>query len=212
MSGGSIEGCMRVFILLLLGAASAWPQMFSAGVKAGVPFTDFLDSTSSGRAFFNPTTNRYLVGPTAELRLPAGFGLEIDALYRHFSYTGANTAVDVVTNLRTSGNSWEFPILLKYRFPMPLVRPFVDGGVAFNTLSGLKQTIVTTVLPDRSTSITNNNTMGVVLGAGLDIHAILLHVSPEIRFTRWTNQQFLSANGLLHSNLNQAEFLVGFTF
>ncbi len=207
-------------MLMLLGAVSAWPQLFSAGVKGGVPFTDFLESASTGRVSFDPTTYRYLVGPTAELHLPAGFAVEFDALYRHFSYTGTISGVDAITNSRTSGNSWEFPILLKYRFPVPLARPFVDGGVAFNTLSGLKQTIVTTVLPNHSSTVTNenpaevqnNNTMGVVLGVGLDIHAILLHVSPEIRFTRWTNQQLLSSNGLLHSNLNQAEFLVGITF
>ena len=211
---------MRVLVLLLLGSAPAWPQLFSFGVKGGVPFTDFLNSTTNGRTFYDPTTNRYLIGPTAELHLPFGLGIEVDALYRHFDYTGTSTSVDVFTNLSTTANSWEFPILLKYRFPMPLVRPFVDGGLAFNSLTGLKQTITTTVIPGRTSTVSNtnpaelqnNNTMGVVLGAGVDIHAIFLHVSPEVRYTRWTNRQFLSANGLLQSNLNQAEFMVGITF
>ena len=211
---------MKSVILLLLGSLSGSAQLLSVGVKAGMPFTDFLESTTNSRTFYNPTTNRYLVGPTAELHLPLGFSAEIDAIYRHFNYSGSSFGVDVLTNFRTTANSWEFPILLKYRFPTPLIKPFVDGGIAFNTLSGLKQTITTTVLPNHTTTVSNdnpvelqnNNTMGVVVGAGLDIHAIFLHVSPEVRFTRWTNQQFLSANGLLHSNLNQAEFLVGITF
>jgi len=51
-----------------------------------------------------------------------------------------------------------------------------------------------------------------VMGVGLDIKALLIHVSPEVRYTRWGAQHFVDPNGLLHSNLNQAEFLVGITF
>src|SRR5579885_3267092 len=178
---------MRALLLLFLAAASAWPQIISFGVKAGLPFTDFLDTASSGRVNFSTVTNRYLVGPTAELHLPAGLGLEVDALYRHFSYQGTTSGVDTLTSQSTTAGSWEFPILLKYRFPTPLVKPFVDGGVAFNTLTGLNQTITNTVFPSRTTttSTTNpaqlneTNTMGLVLGAGLDIHALFLHVSPS---------------------------------
>ena len=54
--------------------------------------------------------------------------------------------------------------------------------------------------------------MGVVLGAGVDIHAIVMHISPEVRFTRWNSAQISDTAGLLNSNRNQAEFLVGFTF
>jgi hypothetical protein len=63
-----------------------------------------------------------------------------------------------------------------------------------------------------------NTTAGFVIGGGIDIHAIFLHISPEIRFTRWNSTQISAAGstldtvGLLHSNLNQGEFLVGFTF
>ena len=51
-----------------------------------------------------------------------------------------------------------------------------------------------------------------MIGAGLDIHALILHVSPEFRYTRWGAQHFLSSNGGLGSSQNQAEFLVGITF
>jgi hypothetical protein len=54
--------------------------------------------------------------------------------------------------------------------------------------------------------------MGFVVGAGVDIHAIFLHISPEIRFTRWNSAQISDSAGLLHSNQNQGEFLVGITF
>jgi len=51
---------------------------------------------------------------------------------------------------------------------------------------------------------------GVVIGGGIDIHVIVLHVAPEIRFTRWARTT--STSRLLNSSKNQAEFLVGFTF
>jgi hypothetical protein len=51
-----------------------------------------------------------------------------------------------------------------------------------------------------------------VLGAGLDVKALLIHIAPEIRFTRWGARHFIDPNGLFNSKQNQAEFLVGITF
>jgi len=102
----------------------------------------------------------------------------------------------------------------------PLLKPFVDAGVAFDTLSGLKQT-VSTLSPIRQTTTTstsnpaelkNSTTTGFVIGFGADIHAIVLHIAPEIRYTRWGSPHFNIPNGSALSNQNQAEFLVGITF
>src|SRR5271157_3897298 len=118
---------MRPLFLFLLGAASAWPQPFSAGLKAGVPLTDFF-TTVENISYSVP--NRYIVGVTAELRLPAGFGIEGDVLFRHLNYTDRflSTPVTTTTDKATS-SAWEFPILLKYRFHTPIARPYVDAGV-----------------------------------------------------------------------------------
>jgi len=51
-----------------------------------------------------------------------------------------------------------------------------------------------------------------VMGVGLDIHALVIHLSPEIRYTRWGTEHFKLPNGSFLSNQNQAEFLVGITF
>jgi hypothetical protein len=56
----------------------------------------------------------------------------------------------------------------------------------------------------------NSTTTGFVMGAGLDVH-VIVHIMPELRYTRWTDQHFNVAN-ILHSNQNQAEFMVGITF
>jgi opacity protein-like surface antigen len=211
---------MRPLFLLWFGAVSAWAQPFSFGVKAGVPLNNFLDAAESQHFAFNANTNRYIVGPTAELHLPFGFGIEFDILYRHFDYNGSGTLAGVVTNSGTTGNAWEFPLLAKYRLPMKIVHPYVDAGVAWDTLSGLTQTIANTVAPGHTTTTTTSSpaelnttaTRGFVMGAGLSVKVLVIHLSPEVRFTRWGAQHFIDPNGLLHSNLNQGEFLLGITF
>lgn len=101
------------------------------------------------------------------------------------------------------------------------MRPYIDGGLTFDTPAGLNETIARLVIPTRVTITTatsnppelnNNRTTGVVVGLGLDVHALFLHISPKVRYTRWASQHFLSGNGLLESNQNQAEFLPGIAF
>ena len=178
-----------------------------------------LDAAKSQQFAFNSTTNRYIVGPTAELHLPFGLGVEFDILYRRFDYQGSGTLAGIVTSSSATGNAWEFPLLAKYRLPTKMVHPYVDAGVAWDTLSGLTQTITNTVTNHTTTTTTSTPaelnttaTRGFVMGAGLSVKVLVIHVSPEIRFTRWGAQHFIDPNGLLHSNLNQGEFLLGITF
>jgi len=194
-----------LFLLLLVGGA-ALAQPFSAGLKAGLPFTNFLNEVQ-GTSTTN--TNHYLFGPEVEVRLPFGLGIEFDALYRHFSYTNViGSATSAVTSIGSSGN-WEFPLVAKYRFPSKIVRPYVEAGVAWDTLSGLKNTV--SGLVTSAPAAQSQSTLGVVIGGGLDIHAMVIHITPELRFTRWA-QQYFNLSGVLNSGKNQAEFLVGFTF
>ena len=208
---------MRPLFLFLLAAIPALSQPLTVGVKAGVPLTDFIQTVQN---VSTSVPNRYILGATVELRLPLGFGIEGDALYRrlHYQATLSNPLSGVTTD-RTTANSWEFPLLVKYRFPTRIVRPYVDAGVAWDTLSGLTDTVTQTIAPTptstRTTStpaaLQNTTTTGFVMGAGLDVHALVIHLSPEIRYTRWTSPHF-NLNGVLNSNQNQAEFLLGITF
>ncbi|MFB3825663.1 MAG: outer membrane beta-barrel protein [Bryobacteraceae bacterium] len=205
---------MRTLLLFFATAVSALPQ-FSVGVKAGVPLTDFFTTVRSPNFGFNSNTKRYIVGPSVQLGLPGGLAVELDALYRRLNYEGSGTLADVLTNNRTTGNAWEFPLLLKYRFPAPVARPFLSAGVAWDTLSGLKQSISTRLnLTETSEpkELENKTTTGFVLGAGVEVRAPFVRVIPEIRYTRWGSHHFRDAAGSLLSNRNQAEFLLGFTF
>ena len=105
---------MRLLFLLLAGAAGAFCQPFSFGVKAGVPLTDFLTAAESQNVSYFTTTNRYIFGVTAELRLPFGLGVEVDALYRHLNYQESSGTIAT----GTTASDFEFPLLGKYRFPM----------------------------------------------------------------------------------------------
>ena len=211
---------MRTLFVFLSVTVGAVAQPVSFGVRGGVPLTDFVSVVSSGRINFNTTTNRYIIGPTVELRLPFGLGFEFDALYRRLHYDSSALGVDTFSTSKTTGNRWEFPLLLKYRLPTRVVRPYVAAGISWDTLTGLKQSVTTTVFPTRVTSTTatsnppelnQKTTVGFVVGVGLDIH-VLLHISPEIRYTRWNSQQLRDQFGLLDSSQNQAEFLLGITF
>src|SRR5262249_28115614 len=132
---------MRTLILFLLGSIAIFAQPFSAGIKAGVPLTDFVNTTQSGTFNYSSSTQRYIIGGEVELHLPLGLGVEFDALYRRLHYTGSGNRVDLFTTTNTTAGNWEFPLLLKYRFHFPVVRPYVQAGAAWDTLTGFKQTV-----------------------------------------------------------------------
>jgi opacity protein-like surface antigen len=211
-----------LFLSALLTAGAAYSQPFSFGVKGGMPLTDFIDVVRAQNISASTTTNRYIVGPTAELRLPFGLGVEVDALYRHFSYNSSSVVSTIagnLTNIDTTSGSWEFPILAKYRFKGKIIHPYVSAGVAWDTLSGLTQTVTSVIANITKTTTTsspaelaNTTTRGFVLGGGVDVKALVIHIAPEVRYTRWGARQFIDPAGLINSKQNQAEFLVGITF
>src|SRR5579859_569671 len=131
---------MRPLLLFVFSSLCAFSQPVSFGVKGGIPLTNFVSAVSNGTFDWSSSTPRYIIGPTVELRLPAGFGVEFDALYRRLHYNGSGFVGNAFTTTQTTGNNWEFPLLLKYRLPSEVVRPYVDAGIAWNTLTGIKQT------------------------------------------------------------------------
>ena len=201
---------MRRFMFLisslsLLAPASFAQHLISFGITGGVPLTDaFSDTTTMGvdtiTHSFSSSKN-YVVGPMAELRLPFGFAVEADALYRPLNLT-VNTTVIPSLSGHSSNNisSWEFPILGKYHYlHVPLVSPYVEAGPVFRALGS-------------SGSYLSNH--GFTIGSGVDIKLFLVRISPEIRFTRWGQDATVTGYAQLNSfsNVNQAEFLVGLSF
>ena len=210
---------MRALYLFALISVSALAQPFSFGVKLGVPANRFLSTEDSLTIGFHSYTNRYLVGPTAELRLPFGLAIEADAIYRHYSFWSEGTIPPAGSTQKTnaSTSAWEFPLLAKYRFSTKLARPFVDAGIAWDTLQGFRQSVtvispVPILPPANLNQPIHDTTAGFVIGAGLDVRAPYVHVSPEVRFTHWGREHFSASSAGFSSNRNQTEVMVGVTF
>jgi len=202
---------MRLLLLLLAAAPVAFSQL-SFGLKAGVPLTDTIDAARSIGAGYTTNTKRYTVGPTVELRLPWGLGVEVDALYKNINYNGTTG----LYASSTTGSSWQFPFLLKKRFSGGAVRPYIGAGPAFQHLFGLNQ--VTRYFAGSGSTTTGDpmevggrSGAGGVLEAGFELHIGPLKLSPEVRYTRWGSPTFLDTfRRAVDLNKNQAEFLLGF--
>jgi hypothetical protein len=182
---------MKWFFVFLLASLPLAAQPFSFGAKIGVPLTEAFNN-DGGKFSFSHSTGRYIIGPTAEIRLPfIGLGVEADALFRRFNIGG-----DV--------NEFEFQILVKYRFPGLLIHPFVDAGPTFNYVSD----------PGLFGVRLHESTAGVAIGGGLEVKALLIRLSPELRYTHWrnTNINLAPVNGGISSKQDQLEFIVGITF
>ena len=99
---------MKPILLFLFGSSLILAQPISFGVKGGLPLTDFIDTVSGPSTNITQKTHIYIVGPTVELRLPGGFGIELDALYRRFSYNASSNLVTALLNTRTTGADWSW--------------------------------------------------------------------------------------------------------
>jgi opacity protein-like surface antigen len=189
----------KLVLFLLATAAALAESPFGFGLKAGVPVSDALSTTPSGAINYFQSTHRYTIGPYAEFRLPSGFSVELDALYRSYDY--GQPAGDFLQSRSVSVGAWEFPLLAKKSLFGGPIQPYIEGGVALSHLS------VNDVL-----ELNHRNNYGIVLGAGLSLHLGSIRVTPEIRYNGWAFQNFSSPFGNLHSNRNQATVLVGIGF
>jgi hypothetical protein len=214
---------MRLLGLFVLSSFCGFPQPVTFGIKAGAPLDGLLDATQfpPGNQGATSTTNPYIIGPTVELRLPRNLSLEVDALFRHYRYQWYVYLIGSGAHTIAIGNAWEFPILVKYKLPGRFLKPYIDGGAAFDRVEGLSAIINSyTATESGSTTMTtqtsspseleHRTSAGVVIGGGIDIHMLFLHVSPEIRYTRWSLQHF--GADFVNSSQNQVEFLLGVTF
>src|SRR5215471_14635927 len=131
----------QIFIFLLSSTTSAFAQPISFGVVGGASLTgDFqnksivLDNGNALLAYSTP--KRWIAGGKAEARLPFHLSFEVDALYHELEFTQAGLEKSNGTLNSVSPApvvTWEFPVLLKYQFHFPLVKPFMDAGPAFRS-------------------------------------------------------------------------------
>ena len=203
----------RALLLSCLFTASLPAQDWLAfGVKAGAPLADpFKNVTSS--IILGPDTDVYkassgsrplLIGPTIEVKLPFGFSAEADALYGRTTLQQSSTTSP--TQLPTSGaytsfsevgsgnlNVWQFPLLAKYRFSLPFIKPYLEAGPNFRTVSGY---------PFLSSK-------GVSAGSGVEWSVKHFVLSPELRYTHWAADKGSGSPFQPSSETNQLVILAG---
>lgn len=178
---------MRHLWFLCLAGSAALGGPLGAGFKVGVPVTGLVMSSDNDSGAFPSRGGRWVVGPTVELRLPLGLGIETDALYRSVK--------------NPPGGSWEFPILAKYRVPVRgRVAPFLVGGGSFERNELLRAAQVGPA----------TTTTGFVAGGGMEARVRWLRLSPEVRYTHWTGDFGFRGANLTHRD--EVEFLVGVAF
>ena len=218
----------RRTILGLLLVPSLWSQGIHAGVKVGVPITQYFE-TGLGVGEYSAATRRYTLGVSGELRLTSAFGFEADVFYHRMGYVGifqtfnrangdfTNSAIDV------KGNSWDFPVMAKYRFGR-VARPYIAGGGVLRYVgpvrgrgeftAGSLVTRTSSTSPIDTTQPTELRKRiypGVTAAAGLEIGAGRLRILPEFRYTRWT-ANISGEDGSLRFAPNQVEFILGALF
>lgn len=159
-------------------------------------------------------TKLYSVGPTVDARLPAGLGIEFDALYRRMNYDDSGFAPSVPFTASLRANVWEFPVLLKYRLPRFLIRGiYVAAGPSFRhvgELHGRKASYLSSyggrdTVSDLNFPAGKAFNMGIKAAVGISRKIGPLAGSAEIRYTHWTPKFYQAYQ-------NQVEFLLSFTF
>ena len=182
----------------------AFAQHLSFGVVGGVGLTgDFQTESFPGPGLtveIHPNSKSYIVGPMLELSLPFHLSVEADGLYRPLRYT-----YELVFTIGSAFNypaaliTWEFPVLVKYRWPLPIVKPFAEAGPSFRAAG--------------SANVSNPSNRGITVGGGVELHLGKLKVAPQLRYTRWAaDSSFTSGSTQAFTNPNQGELLVGLFF
>jgi hypothetical protein len=200
---------MRLSLALLCLAITGLTQPLTIGAKGGVRLTG--DPEIYDRSNSKP----YLVGPMVEVRLPYRFAFEADALY---SRLGNTTYIPLIANesfIRTIANSWEFPLLVKYRLPVPHAQPYVSAGVAPRRAGGRINTIHYGFYPGDVTFSSvdwHAHDRAFVLGGGVGVTHWHLRITTEIRYLRWRVPAAPSSDDAayyLRVPQNEAQVLVG---
>jgi hypothetical protein len=192
-----------LFLALTAGAFAQSPVIF--GLRGGVPFTSNSSSILGNLGNFS-SSSRFEVGPTLGVRLPLGFSVEGDALFKretlNLGQFGGFTAGS------THSDSWQFPVMLKYTLGRQAIAPVLGAGVSVRHLNNFSD--VPSYLFNGGTSA---NSVGFVAGGGVRLKLGPMNVTPEVRYTRWGGNSFQQAlSNFLPLSQNEASFLVGITF
>jgi hypothetical protein len=178
----------------------AFGQPLSFGVVGGASLTQDFQNQRVGNMIAYSTPKRWIAGGMVEVRLPLHLSVEVDGLYHELEFTDAFIEPNGTLNSVSPAPvvTWEFPLLAKYRFSLPVMKPFVEAGPSFRTSGNLNST-----LP---------SSHGFTAGVGLEAHAWKLRIAPQVRYSRWARDRRSPYSFAPSTVPDQAEFLVGISF
>lgn len=211
---------MRWILLFLLpaGLAAQSEKAVSlwTGFKIGAPIND---PPFRNQMFSSFEQGRWRGGPTAEVRLPYGFAVAFDVLFRTYRerwaypvQTGPEQNPYSFSGFKRA-SAWDLPLQLKYRFRAGPVRPFLSAGYQWTRESSENATLFlcqgtqgscrSPEFPMDLRGGFSRDTLwkkGAVAGAGIEFRTRRVTIAPEVRFTSGSSRD----SGLTG--------LVGFTF
>lgn len=205
-----------------LHAQDVESQHVTFGFIGGVPITDWFNVNGSNVSVFPQSGKyssadiRYTFGPSAEFHFHH-LVFEVDGLYKRINYaTSSPFTGGGFYDENVKGNWWEVPGLMKFNTRLGHVRPFVEVGAALRHISSIQNVdtspaFYAAVNNDNAPELHNRNSYGGVAGLGVTFKWHHVSFSPEVRYTRWSNEAF-EYGSLLKTNLDQGDFLMGIHF
>lgn len=189
-------------------------QRMSAGVVAGRALTGgfhdltehiFLPPLEPGGSWYQgsmrfwPRSRDWVAGGMLELRLRGDWSLEFNALWRELR--GQQTLFRLPGPPPEKGSpeqivTWQFPTLLKYRFPRRGASPFLAAGPAFRTIGNV------------GGGPHSFSRHGMSASGGVEVIWRGVRVAPTLRYTLWAGDRSASP---WRTASDQLEALVAFS-
>lgn len=198
---------------LLLACSPARAQRISAGVVAGRAITGgfhdltghvFLPPVEPGGSWYQgstrfwPRSRDWVAGGMLELELHGDWSLEFDALWRELRGQHALFVLPAPPPEKGSPEqivTWQFPVLVKYRFPRRGARPFLAAGPAFRTIGNV----------GGSHTYSRH---GLAASGGVEVVWRGVRIAPTLRYTLWAGDKSAS---YWRTASDQLEALVAFS-
>jgi len=219
-----MKAVIKILLLLAFLCRSGFTQSLSLGFRAGVPLSDAVWGWHLKYWEWIPESKPYTVGPAVALRLHGRLSIEVDALYKRIGYSRYGTYFNgQYERIKTRADSWEFPVIARYRLLSSRIRPYFASGFSYHHISGAQSTEQAVVggtwfvFPlDRVYDLQRTSNWGAIVAVGAETRLWGMDILPEIRYTRWSSDIFrdpASPNReTVGSNRDQVEFLVGIMF
>lgn len=251
---------VQLLILLiacgLAFSSAASSQAVSVGITGGVPLTqafnavtdpNFPNIANLATVNFPPSQNLltsatertlpYTVGPYVEIHLVGPLSAKLGALYSRATYDYQDVVFispdhgTEAENVKRAESRWEFPAVLKWRFPaVAWMTPYVTGGMSigynrnyevgglFTVYQGLTAGFPQPFTQFKGGPSSRSIPFGPTFSGGLQFGKRRIKPSVEFRYTRWTNQSappfagYVPAAPTIRAIANQTQVLAGISF